>query len=127
LPLFAFTLVAANFPALIFLGIYHPVRWRLRPDAPARTLHRSDAVSVLIPFWLWLALAECTHLTPEKSLANLAEPIYCGWFFSALLAYRLGFALGEKRLHTSRWGYVTMSATLVAIVLLALLVPTLPE
>ena len=85
----------------------------------------SDDASALAPFWVWSALGYA--LAPVKSLANLVEPIWCGWFFSALLALRAVFALREKRLRVNIWGYATMAAVLLGIVLLLLLVPPLPE
>ncbi len=124
LSLFVVITFFADLPlAFVLLG-YKLLRMR-HPDAPSRILHWSDAVSALAPFWVWSALGYA--LAPVKSLANLVEPIWCGWFFSALLALRAVFALRKKRLRVDIWGYATMAAVMLGIVLLLLLVPSLPE
>ena len=125
--LFIFITIFGNFPIPIVLGIYHLIRRARRPEATARILHWSDALSVCAPFWVWVVLASWTHIGPVKSMSNIVEPAFCGWFLSALLGLRAGIALWKKRLRVDYWGYATLAATLLGIVLIFLLVPGLPE
>jgi hypothetical protein len=125
--IFVAVVIFGAFPAAGFYGLYSLVRQH-RPGAPALPLHWSDAVSVLAPFWVWILLTECTPFAEPKSLSNVVcELIPCGWFFSALLALRLTVAAWKQRLDRRLWGYATMIAVLLAAVLVALLVPCLPE
>ena len=126
LPFFVVFTVMGHFPAAIVLGIYYLLR-RRRSEAPARVLHWSDALSVLLPFWVWVVLVWHTRVGDSKSLSNLGEILWCGWGFSALLALRAAVALRQRRLRADLWGYITLAAVLLSIVLLALLVPALPE
>ena len=128
LPVFIVITIFGIFPLPIILGIYNLIRRVRRPEAPDRILHWSDALSAIVPFWVWVVLAGwAAHIGPAKSMSNLVEPAFCGWFFSALLALRAGFALWKKRLHVKCWGFATLAATLLGIVLIFLLMPGLPE
>ena len=76
---------------------------------------------------MWVVLVWHTRVGDSKSLSNLGEIIWCGWGFSALPAIRAAVALRQRRLRAGGWGYATLTAVLIGIVLLALLVPALPE
>ena len=119
-----FALLLAVLPIFLLVVLGTAVVCRIRRIPMPRALCWPDALPLLLIPVVWSAFE---HVGAHKSLANLIELIYLGWFwcFCILVRYILA-AKGKLRSpHPVAW--VTLVLVLAATLLSAIFFPFLPE
>ena len=119
-----FALLLAVLPIFLLVVLGTAVVCRIRRIPMPRALCWPDALPLLLIPVVWSAFE---HVGAHKSLANLIELIYLGWFwcFCILVRYILA-AKGKLRSpHPVAW--VTLVLVLAATLLSAMFFPCLPE
>lgn len=111
-------------PIFLLVRLGFAIVWRVRDLHPPRVLAWSDAAAlVLFPF-VWSALE---HVGEPKSLANLVELIYIGWFCCLCVGIRYFLATRNPARRPGAGGFATLAAVLLAAAGFAVFFPCLPE
>ena len=119
-----FGLLLAILPIFLLVFLGTAIVCRIRKIPMPRALAWPDALTLLLIPSVWSAFE---HVGEPKSLANLAELIYLGWFWCLCLLVRYVLAAqGKLRTpHPAAW--TTLVLVLAATVLSAIFFPCLPE
>ena len=118
-----FGLLLAVLPIFLLVVLGTAVVCRIRKTPMPRALCWPDALTLLLIPVVWSAFE---HVGAPKSLANLAELIYLGWFWCLCLLVRYILAAkGKLRPHSAAW--LTLLLVLSATLLSAIFFPCLPE
>ena len=116
--------LVAVLPISLLVVLGTAVVCRIRKIPMPRTLCWPDALAlVLIPV-VWAAVFE--HVGTPKSLANLVELIYLGWFWCLCILVRYILA-AKAKLRPQPGAWLTLLLVLSATILSAIFFPCLPE
>ena len=119
-----FGLLLAVLPIFLLVVLGTAVVRRIRKTPMPRALCWSDALTPLLTPVVWSAFE---HVGDPKSLANLVELIYLGWFWCFCLLVRYILAGKGKLRSPYPAAWTTLVLLLVATILSAIFFPCLPE
>ena len=119
-----FGLLLAVLPIFLLVVLGTAVVCRIRKTPMPRALCWPDALTLLLIPIVWSAFE---HVGAPKSLANLAELIYLGWFWCFCLLVRYILAAKGKLRSPYPAAWITLVLVLAAAILSAIFFPCLPE
>ena len=119
-----FGLLLAVLPIFLLVVLGTAVVCRIRKIPMPRALCWPDALTLLLIPVVWSAFE---HVGAPKSLANLAELIYLGWFWCLCLLIRYILAAKGKLRSPRTAAWLTLVVVLAAAILSAIFFPCLPE
>ena len=117
-------LLLAVLPIFLLVVLGTAVVCRIRKLPMPRVLCWLDALTLLLIPVVWSAFE---HVGAPKSLANLIELIYFGWFWCLCLLVRYILAAKGKLRSPRTAAWLTLVLVLVAAILSAIFFPCLPE
>ena len=118
-----FALLVAVLPIFLLVVLGTAVVCRIRKVPMPRALCLPDALTLLLIPVVWSAFE---HVGAHKSLANLIELIYLGWFWCLCLLIRYILA-AKAKLRPPPAAWLTLLLVLSATILSAIFFPCLPE
>ena len=119
-----FALLLAVLPIFLLVVLGTAVVCRIRKVPMPRALCWPDALTLLLIPVVWSAFE---HVGAQKSLANLVELIYLGWFWCLCLLVRYILAAKGKLRPPKTAAWLTLLLVLSATILSAIFFPCLPE
>lgn len=119
-----FGLLLAVLPIFLLVVLGTAVVCRIRKIPMPHALCWPDALTLLLIPVVWSAFED---IGAPKSLANLAELIYLGWFWCLCLLVRYILAAKGKLLSPRTAAWLTLVVVLSASVLSAIFFPCLSE
>ena len=119
-----FALLLAVLPIFLLVALGTAVVCRIRKIPMPRALCWPDALTLLLIPIVWSAFE---HIGTPKSLANLIELIYLGWFCCLCLLVRYILAAKAKLRSPYPAAWLTLVLVLSVAILSAIFFPCLPE
>lgn len=119
-----FGLLLAILPIFLLVFLGTAVVCRIRKIPMPRALAWPDALTLLLIPVVWSAFE---HVGEPKSLANLAELIYLGWFWCLCLLVRYVLTAMGKLRTPQPGAWMALVLVFAATVLSAIFFPCLPE
>ena len=111
-------------PIILVLMVVYVIVMKVKKLKPLRIVHWIDPIALLVAPYAW---GFFEHVGQAKSLSNIFEFAIIGWIWCLCMAVRYVRSAIGIRTYERLYGYITFAIVILFAIMLAILLPTLPE